>query len=188
MAGRLSWRRNQKVRLALLDAPHSTLLCFMIYEIISLTKLLSKSSVNHYQCQPRVSTGLRNQWSTLSMFWDDQIGWREDEEGVMRWLAVMEKNSEAGGQKCQPGECNHLQKFLEIWDRKQNCLQFIWYQYWIVKWKVLWKKRGFKDFWVILHHRIQTWTSMVITFQTLLTNGNLFVKWIIIWNPMYKTD
>lgn len=162
MAGRLSWRRDQKGFLALLDATDSAVFCFMIYDEISPHKpqVLSKS---HYRCQTCVSTAFRNWWSTVSEFWDgdDQMGLRKHEEVVRRWLEVMEENSEAG-QRCQPAECNHRQKFSEIWDRKQNFLQSIWYQCWIVKEKAPWKNRGFRDFWVTLP---QTWISMVICFS-----------------------
>jgi len=32
---------------------------------------------------------------------------------------------EFGGQRCQQGESDHLEKFLEIWNQKQNFLQSI---------------------------------------------------------------
>lgn len=61
------------------------------------------------------------------MFWggENQMGLGKHEEVVVTWLEVMEENSEGRGQRCQPGECNHLQKFLEIWDRKQYFLNSI---------------------------------------------------------------
>ena len=59
------------------------------------------------------------------MLWDgdDQIGLRKHEEVVGRRLEVMEILEP--GQRCQPVECNHQQKFSEIGDRKQNFLQSI---------------------------------------------------------------
>lgn len=47
---------------------------------------------------------------------------------------MMEENSEAGSQRCQPGERNHLQKFVEIWAKKTF---FFAISIWILKEKGL---------------------------------------------------
>ena len=89
-----------------------------------ISQLLSKNCISYCQCQTAVSTAFRSRWRTVPMICngDDQIGLRKHEKVTVRWLEVMEENSEAR-QRCQPGECNHLQIFLEIWGRKQNFLQ-----------------------------------------------------------------